>query len=171
MVAEKGKDLADHGRGSSKLSGNSSKTRSHSNLNLPIAISVGNDYDHGMQRKLKLLKLSLIRKACCRHPQLWEFFAVMNVLQTQQDLGRLREWARRKSLKGPLAAYERRYQKLEWVLARSRRRYGGTVLVCEFLQTAWAQLMPPPRPKRGSAAKYKYKNVRNGYRQNAYTAR
>ena len=38
----------------------------------------------------------------------------------------LTEWARRKRLKGPQSAYERRLQKTEGLLGRLRHRYGIT---------------------------------------------
>lgn len=68
----------------------------------------------------------------------WRVFqTIMKVLDTHQDLQRLVEWARKKKLDGPLAAYEWRSRKTEDTLGKLRRRYRKTVLVCEWLQTVW----------------------------------
>jgi hypothetical protein len=74
----------------------------------------------------------------------------------QEDLSSLILWAHKKQLQKVKLAYTWRLHHLEEQLWPYRMRNRSLVMLCEFLLTAYKQLMLAPKfYKKGSGAKYR----------------
>jgi hypothetical protein len=82
--------------------------------------------------------------------------SIMATLLMQDDLTSLIRWASKKRLRKVEQGYIWQHQQLEERLWLYRVRNRALFTFCEFLLTAYKQLMPTPKYyKRGSAAQYR----------------
>lgn len=76
-------------------------------------------------------------------------------LKKQNDLNALIRWATRKRLTTVRQAYLAQLHRVEERLWHHQVRCPGLVICCELLFTAYKQIVPSHRYKRGSAAQYR----------------
>jgi hypothetical protein len=76
-------------------------------------------------------------------------------LKKQNDLNGLVQWAARKRLTTVRQAYQRQLHEIEIRLWQHQVRRPRLLIFCEFLFTAYQQIMAPSKYKRGSAVKYR----------------
>jgi len=87
------------------------------------------------------------------------FWAIYHLQGQVEDLERLCGWARRKRLSGPLAYYRRLLTETERRLHSHAIRASRSFFWAHTLHRTYKLLVPPPRYRKGAAAKYRAKPV------------
>lgn len=91
-----------------------------------------------------------------RYQTIWLMIrSIWSALNRQSNLDALVRWATRKRLTTVRQAYQAQLHQVEDRLWYHQVRCPSLVIFCEFLFTAYKQIVPSHRYKRASAAKYR----------------